>query len=95
MFCARPGYNYSMSPPLKPLFWIASAKKDLQAMPDDVQDTFGYALYLAQVGRKHAQAKPLKSFGSAGVLEVVEDWRGSTYRAVYTVKFAIAVYVLH
>ena len=64
-------------------------------MPDDVQDTFGYALYLAQVGRKHAQAKPLKSFGSASVLEVVEDWRGSTYRAVYTVKFAIAVYVLH
>ncbi len=64
-------------------------------MPDDVQDTFGYALYLAQVGRKHAQAKPLKGFGSAGVLEVVEDWRGSTYRAVYTVKFAIAVYVLH
>ena len=64
-------------------------------MPDDVQDTFGYALYLAQVGRKHAQAKPLKGFGSAAVLEVVEDWRGSTYRAVYTVKFAIAVYVLH
>ena len=84
-----------MPPPLKPLFWIASAKKDLQAMPDDVQDTFGYALYLAQVGRKHAQAKPLKGFGSAGVLEVVEDWRGSTYRAVYTVKFASAVYVLH
>lgn len=60
-------------------------------MPGDVQDTFGYVLYLAQVGRKPAQAKPLKGLGSAAVLEVVEDWRGSTYRAVYTVEFAIAV----
>lgn len=80
---------------LKPLFWIGSTKKDLQALPDTVQDTFGYALYLAQIGQKHVQAKPLTGFGSAGVLEVVEDWQGNTYRAVYTVKFANAVYVLH
>lgn len=64
-------------------------------MPDDVQDTFGYALHLAQVGKKHEQAKPLKGFGSAGVLEAVEDSGGSAYRAVYTVKFSEAVYVLH
>jgi phage-related protein len=64
-------------------------------MPGEVQDTFGYALHLAQTGGKHAQARPLKGFGSAGVLEVVESEAGSTYRAVYTVKIAGAVYVLH
>ena len=64
-------------------------------MPDDVQDTFGYALHLAQTGSKHPDAKPLKGFGSAGVLEVVESQAGSTYRAVYTVKIAGVVYVLH
>ena len=79
----------------KPLLWVGSAKKDLQAMPDEVQDSFGYALHLAQTGAKHAHAKPLKGFGSAGVLEVVESEAGSTYRAVYTVKVATAVYVLH
>lgn len=56
---------------------------------------FGYALHVAQTGDKHAQAKPLKGFGSAGVLEVVESEAGSTYLAVYTVKIAGAVYVLH
>ena len=56
---------------------------------------FGYALYLAQTGSKHDQAKPLRGFGSAGVLEVVEDRRGDTYRAVYTVQFAVRVFVLH
>ena len=55
----------------------------------------GYALYLAQTGRKHGRAKPLKGFGGAGVLELVEDHDGNTYRAVYTVQFAAAVYVLH
>ena len=64
-------------------------------MPEEVQDAIGYALYLAQIGKKHEDAKPLKGFGSAGVLEVVEDWHGDTYRAVYTVRFATAVYVLH
>lgn len=79
----------------KPLYWVASSKKDLTLLPDEVQDVFGYALHLAQEGRKHEQAKPLKGFGGAGVLEVVEDHRGDTYRAVYTVKFQNAVYVLH
>lgn len=65
------------------------------ALPDDVQQVFGFALFLAQDGKKHEQAKPLKGFGGAGVLEVVEDFKGDTYRAVYTVKFDKAVYVLH
>jgi phage-related protein len=82
-------------PTIRLLRWVGSAKKDLGAMPDDVQDTFGYALHLAQAGGKHSQAKPLKGFGGAGVLEVVEDHQGDTYRAVYTVRYAAAVYVLH
>jgi phage-related protein len=80
---------------IKPLQWVGSSKKELLSMPDDVVDVFGFALHLAQTGRKHEQAKPLKGFGGAGVLEVVEDHLGDTYRAVYTVKIANAVYVLH
>jgi phage-related protein len=80
---------------LKPLQWVGSSKKDLLAMPDDVIDVFGFALHLAQMGKKHDQAKPLKGFGGASVLEVVEDHMGDTYRAVYTVKIADKVYVLH
>jgi phage-related protein len=80
---------------MKRIFWVGSAKKDLKQMPDDVQDTFGFALHQAQIGKKHDQTKPLKGFGSAGVLEVVEDSGGGTFRAVYTVKFGDAVYVLH
>jgi len=64
------------------------------ALPAEVVDVFGYALHLAQVGDKHEQAKPLHGFGS-GVLEVVGDWRGNAYRAVYTVRFAARVFVLH
>lgn len=89
------GYNTPMREQPKPIFWVGSSKKDLVAMPDEVQDVFGYALHVAQDGGKHPQAKPLKGFGGASVLEVVEDWNGDTYRGVYTVKFANAVYVLH
>ena len=64
-------------------------------MPEEVQQVFGFALYHAQIGSLHPSAKPLKGFGSAGVVEIVEDWRGNTYRAVYTVRFAGAVFVLH
>jgi phage-related protein len=85
-----------MSKPVrKPLKWVASAKRDLDAMPGDVKDVFGHAIDLAQAGSKHPDAKVLSGFGSAGVLEVVEDHQGDTYRAVYTVKFAGWVYVLH
>ena len=82
-------------PRVKPLYWVGNSKKDLIALPEEVVDVFGCALYLAQIGKKHEQAKPLKGFGSAGVLEVVEDWQGNTYRAVYTVRFACGVFVLH
>jgi phage-related protein len=70
-------------------------EEDLKALPDEVMDVFGYALFLAQTGRKHDQAKPLQGFGSAGVLEVVEAFRGNAYRAVYTVRFEERVFVLH
>jgi phage-related protein len=79
----------------KPLKWVGSAKRDLVAMPEDVKDVFGFAIDLAQAGGKHQDAKPMKGFGSAGVLEVVDDFRGDTYRAIYTVKFDGWVYVLH
>ena len=73
---------------------MASAKKDYQGFPDEVQAEMGYALGLAQFGAKHPNAKPWKGEGP-GVLEIVEDHRGDTYRAVYTVRFAGSVYVLH
>jgi phage-related protein len=79
----------------KPLEWIASSYKDLMALPPDVRRRFGYALSLAQMGDQDDAAKVLKGFGGAGVLEVIEDDAGGTYRAVYTVKFAEAVFVLH
>ena len=79
----------------KPVSWIGSSYKDFRAFPDGVQDVMGYALYQAQVGAKHGNAKPLKGFGGAGVLEVVADHMSDTFRAVYTVRFAAAVYVLH
>jgi phage-related protein len=82
-------------PQVKPLYWVGSSKKDLLALPETVMHVFGYALYLAQSGRKHDQAKPMRGFGSAGVLEIIEDWEGNTYRAVYTVRFVESVFVLH
>jgi len=79
----------------KTLVWFGSAKKDLMAFPEGVKDVFGYALHLAQHGEKHLDAKPLKGFGGAKTLEVVENHQGDTFRAVYTVKFEGYVYVLH
>jgi phage-related protein len=79
----------------KPLVWIASSKKDLKAFPRPVQRDLGQALEIAQFGLTPAHAKPLKGFKGAGVLELVEDHDGSTYRAVYTVRLAGRVYVLH
>ena len=80
---------------LKPVAWVGSSKKDFRAFPDDVQDAMGFALYQAQVGDWHAMMKPMKGFGGTGVVELVENDKGDTYRAVYTVRFAEAVYVLH
>jgi phage-related protein len=80
---------------IKPLLWIGSSLKDLREFPELVKEHVGYALYTAQQGQKHRDAKVLTGFGSAGVLEVVSDHRGDTFRAVYTLKFEGAVYVLH
>lgn len=79
----------------KPLEWIASSYKDLMALPPEVRRRFGFALSLAQMGDQDDAARILKGFGGGGVLEVVEEGVGGTYRAVYTVKFAEAVFVLH
>jgi phage-related protein len=83
------------SPNIKPVVWIGSTKADLASFPEDVKDAIGYALYLAQRGGKHSDAKPLHGFHGAGILEIVEDHAGDTYRAVYTVRFAGRIYVLH
>jgi len=79
----------------KQLFWIGSSKKDLMALPLTVRKFFGHALDFAQRGDQHDAAKVLKGFGGAGVLEIVENDSGGTYRAVYTVKFDEVVFVLH
>jgi phage-related protein len=75
--------------------WVGSSRRDLKQFPKGVRLVFGQALFDAQLGEKHPAAKPLRGFGGAGVLETVEDEAGSTYRAVYTVKLADVVYVLH
>lgn len=79
----------------KPVLWVGSSREDLKRFPDQVQTAIGYALWFAQIADKHPHAKPLRGFGGAGVVEIIEDAEGSTYRAVYTVKFAEFVYVLH
>lgn len=81
--------------PPKPLVWLGSSKKDLLALPLAVRKFFGHALDTAQRGEQHDAAKVLKGFGGAGVLEIVEDDTGGTYRAVYTVRFTEAIFVLH
>lgn len=80
---------------MRPVDWVGSAYKDFCVFPADVQDVMGFALHLAQAGGIHPDAKVLKGFGGAGVLEVVKDHRGDTFRTVYTVRFELAVYVLH
>jgi phage-related protein len=79
----------------RPVFWMGSSRKNLREFPDEVCLAMGFALWQAQLGRKHRDAKVLKGFGGTGVLELVEDHHGDTYRAVYAVRFAGAVYVLH
>ena len=79
----------------KPVYWIGSSRDDVRAFPEEVRLRVGGALWEAQLGRKAGWSKPLRGFGGAGVLEVVDDFDGDTFRAVYTVRFAGAVYVLH
>ncbi len=78
----------------RPVEWVGSSKMDLKRFPEPVQDRMGFAIYQAQTGLQHHDAKPLKGFGS-GVLEVLARHDGDTFRAVYTVRFQAAVYVLH
>lgn len=86
-----------MSEPLKlrRLLWVGSSRKDLKSFPADVRSALGFALYQSQLGLKPPSAKPLIGFGGASVLEIVDDFQTDTYRAVYTVRFGDAVYVLH
>jgi len=79
----------------RPLIWIGSSRKDLKGFPLEVRKTFGFGLWQAQIGGKHLNAKILKGYKGAGVLEITEDFKGSTFRAVYTVRFAGLVFVLH
>jgi phage-related protein len=80
---------------MKSLFWVGSSLEDLRVFPMDVKHVMGFALYLAQCGEKHPDTKPLRGFTGVGVLEIVDDFDGNTYRAVYTVKFTEVVCVLH
>jgi phage-related protein len=83
-----------LSRPARPLRWIRSSQKDYREFPPKVQDNFGFELFLAQTGQHPPSAKLLKGMGS-GMVELVDDFDGDTYRAVYTVRFESAVYVLH
>jgi phage-related protein len=80
---------------MKSVEWVGSSYKDFVSFPAAIQQEMGHALYLAQIGRIHSSAKPLKGFGGAGIVELVEDDQHGSYRAVYTVKFESAIYVLH
>jgi len=80
--------------PDRPLLWVASSKRDYREFPSRVQDRFGFELYLVQTGQHPSSAKLLRGLGS-GTVELVEDFDGDTYRAVYTVRFSEAVYILH
>ena len=91
----NPARSMAEAPDRKPLIWMGRSRKDLGELDDRVKGELGYGLDLAQAGEKHENAKPLKGFKGAGILELVEDFDGDTYRAVYTVKFAEVVYVLH
>lgn len=80
---------------MKPVHFMGSSREDIKKFPEDVRSEVGFTVYLAQQGDKALNAVPMVGFGGAKVLEVVIDEGGDTYRAVYTVKFAKAIYVLH
>jgi phage-related protein len=79
----------------KQVVFIGSSRDDLRGFPEDVKYVMGVAIREAQRGGKGESTKPLKGFGGAGVLEVVDDYDGDTYRTVYTVRFPKVIYVLH
>jgi phage-related protein len=75
----------------KPARWVGTSKDDVSGFPKEVRQRVGGALWEAQIGRKASYARPLKGFGGAGVLEIIDDFDGDTFRAVYTVRFAMVV----
>jgi phage-related protein len=81
--------------PEKPCLFVGPSRRELKAFPEDVKGSIGHALHLAQCGEEATYAKALKGFGGRGILELVEDFDGNTYRAVYTVRFVGVIYVLH
>ena len=80
---------------MKQIIWIGTSRDDLRGFPEPVRDHMGFALYVAQCGNKHPDAKVMRGFGGAGVVEIVSDFRGDTFRAIYTVRYSDAIYVLH
>ena len=84
-----------MTDTIRPVIWIGSSLRDLRGLPQEVRRDIGHALYTAQQGATDPAAKPLKGFGGARVMEIVERDRSGSYRAVYTAQFADAIYVLH
>jgi len=82
-------------PEPKQLVWVGSSRRELREFPTAVRRSFGVALFAVQLGETPLDAKPLRGFGGAGVLELIEDHRGDTYRMAYTVRFANRIYVLH
>jgi phage-related protein len=80
---------------IRPVVWLGSSRRDLRELPQQVRRDIGQALYTAQRGMTDPAAKALKGFGGARVMEIVERYRADAYRAVYTVHFKHAVYVLH
>jgi phage-related protein len=85
----------TVAPGIKPVVWVGRTKADLSSFPEEVKDAIGFALYVAQQGGKHLDAKPLRGFGSAGILEITANHAGDTYRVVYTVRLAGRIYALH
>jgi len=79
----------------RPLIWVGSSRRDLRSFPRQVRRDIGKALYAAQQCEADPAAKPLKGFGGRSVLEIIADHSGNTWRAVYTVRFQEAIYVLH
>ena len=83
------------SVPIKPLRWVGPSRSDIKSFPRPVRSEIGQALYAAQRGEADPAAKTMKGFGGRSVIEIVAPYDGNTWRAVYTVRFEDAVYVLH
>jgi phage-related protein len=79
----------------RPIRWLGNSRETIRGFPEAVKDDIGTALFAAQIGEKHEDAKPLKGFGGATILEIIANHDGDTFRAVYTVKFKQRIYVLH